>query len=983
MNDLPDNETCYDVCVVGTGYYESVAAAACALRGLKVLHLDSTSYYGSSWSSFSVQGLRQWAQLHSPSITTAAVPTAAVQHEEDGDGSITSTETDSVPGVFSEANISTALARAVVIDSVCDLDNVPNPTYTSRRICFYPLIEDSTTREESDITTNTTTAGTAATGATHVACDTSATTTVRNDSPDETQIVTESNASSVYERTVQVQSDSPLPTGASESKLVKGCSGSTPATEIVVGGVENRATTERQHNLEKQPSRFSLDLQPRVMMSRGGSVDLLIKSGVSRYLEYRAVPLVALLIEPPEGSHPKIALHLVTLPHSKSAVFTSKTLKAQEKRLLMAFFAKYVKSAAVSAAFSSPAKMQFDNYDKALILAASSAAAAAAIQDDSGDHVRNDNTSLDNNSRVGNGIVNGGMSWAELLNEGKLTDFLKVALTYGLCLADVRHSLDGTYHRKTTSGTTGCAATGSGSAVPGDSAQSSGCVWTADKGLRRMGHFVASVGQYHPTGSLLYPMYGFGDVSQAFSRLCALYRGTYMLRTGITKLCFLTPNDELELFGEFNVKVCGADTKDASDTSTANDSTGESNTAKDNATASSIAKDATAERSTANDTTSESSVKYSTGENSTAEGGNVESSVKAGISDLQSSSVYVPERNRTVLPCVSSCTPSEMPDKPRLAAAVLSTGRLVRFKKLVLSRGPLQQFTTACDAAKLALLGIDRSTSFSNTTSTVLRIVFIARQPVLRSRECAVQEGARLAVVPPSSLLKNVHPIQILQLDEYSCCTPPGHFVLHFASISGETEDKVLVDPPQDEQQYDKTSAGSRTIRTVEADLGSQTSVRLLKLLKALAPIDVVFLPLLTAFAYLTVYSSLADEDICMACAFKQADGTVPVLNSSQIVSCPDPPLEPLLQIPEPDEVLEVVRRIFKFSEDTGAAPVEVSLESLVPQPEHVLKDKNAETERREAEALDLFVDLEKAGAEALHKNGAEQQNANAALNPK
>ena len=45
MEDWLD-ETTYDVIVVGTGLTESIAAAALARTGRKVLHLDALPFYG-------------------------------------------------------------------------------------------------------------------------------------------------------------------------------------------------------------------------------------------------------------------------------------------------------------------------------------------------------------------------------------------------------------------------------------------------------------------------------------------------------------------------------------------------------------------------------------------------------------------------------------------------------------------------------------------------------------------------------------------------------------------------------------------------------------------------------------------------------------------------------------------------------------------------------------------------------------------------
>jgi len=50
----------FDLVVVGTGLVESMVAAAAARLGHTVLHLDTASYYGGEWASFTWDGLQAW-----------------------------------------------------------------------------------------------------------------------------------------------------------------------------------------------------------------------------------------------------------------------------------------------------------------------------------------------------------------------------------------------------------------------------------------------------------------------------------------------------------------------------------------------------------------------------------------------------------------------------------------------------------------------------------------------------------------------------------------------------------------------------------------------------------------------------------------------------------------------------------------------------------------------------------------------------------
>lgn len=73
--------------------------------------------------------------------------------------------------------------------------------------------------------------------------------------------------------------------------------------------------------------RFNIDLAPKLLYSRGVMVELLISSNICRYAEFRAVDRVATIWNG----------RLMTVPCSRSDVFTSRDVNVVEKRLLMKF----------------------------------------------------------------------------------------------------------------------------------------------------------------------------------------------------------------------------------------------------------------------------------------------------------------------------------------------------------------------------------------------------------------------------------------------------------------------------------------------------------------------------------------------------------------------------------------------------------------------------------------------------------------------
>lgn len=52
MNDLPKE---FDLCVIGTGFQESIIAAAASRVGKSVLHIDQNEFYGGFWASYNLE----------------------------------------------------------------------------------------------------------------------------------------------------------------------------------------------------------------------------------------------------------------------------------------------------------------------------------------------------------------------------------------------------------------------------------------------------------------------------------------------------------------------------------------------------------------------------------------------------------------------------------------------------------------------------------------------------------------------------------------------------------------------------------------------------------------------------------------------------------------------------------------------------------------------------------------------------------------
>jgi RAB protein geranylgeranyltransferase component A len=77
--------------------------------------------------------------------------------------------------------------------------------------------------------------------------------------------------------------------------------------------------------LLKRARQFNIDLTPQLLYSRGEFVDLLVRSAVSKYLEFRCL----------DTTYTYVDQRFQRVPCTKSEVFGSDLLSMIEKRLLM------------------------------------------------------------------------------------------------------------------------------------------------------------------------------------------------------------------------------------------------------------------------------------------------------------------------------------------------------------------------------------------------------------------------------------------------------------------------------------------------------------------------------------------------------------------------------------------------------------------------------------------------------------------------
>uniref|UniRef100_A0A8D2PS35 Rab proteins geranylgeranyltransferase component A n=1 Tax=Zosterops lateralis melanops TaxID=1220523 RepID=A0A8D2PS35_ZOSLA len=298
-----------------SGLPESIIAAACARSGQRVLHVDSRNYYGGNWASFSFSGLLSWIKENQVKISQIAsldwrkliledeeaIPLSSkdrtIQHVEDfcfGDQ-------DSAEGV-EEAG---ALPKLPVFAAAAAQGVSPGPEES-------PAAEGiSLGSEESP----------AAEGV--------------SPGPEKEDPAVESPGEEAQSPEPE-QAPGTDPAGAGTAPGSGAAPGTAPGESPLEPAKAEPAPSENAaqepkkitySQIIREGRRFNIDLVSKLLYSRGLLIDLLIKSNVSRYAEFKNATRVLAFRE---GKVEQV-------PCSRADVFNSRQLTMVEKRMLMKF----------------------------------------------------------------------------------------------------------------------------------------------------------------------------------------------------------------------------------------------------------------------------------------------------------------------------------------------------------------------------------------------------------------------------------------------------------------------------------------------------------------------------------------------------------------------------------------------------------------------------------------------------------------------
>lgn len=289
----------FDVVIIGTGLPESILAAACSRSGQRVLHIDSRSYYGGNWASFTFSGLLSWLKEYQQNSDIGDKSTwqDLIHETEEAIALHRKDETIQHTEVF-------CYASQDMDDNIEEIDGLQkNPSLVPFGTLTKPL--DSACLSEE----------------THSLYGTSYGMSVKDTPKTDGEILLEV-------------------TGIEETQVKEKYCGDKTCIHTTAGGdndenkpiVEDNTDRPKRNRITysqivKEGRKFNIDLVSKLLYSQGLLIDLLIKSNVSRYAEFKNVTRILTFRE---GKVEQV-------PCSRADVFNSKELTMVEKRMLMKF----------------------------------------------------------------------------------------------------------------------------------------------------------------------------------------------------------------------------------------------------------------------------------------------------------------------------------------------------------------------------------------------------------------------------------------------------------------------------------------------------------------------------------------------------------------------------------------------------------------------------------------------------------------------
>lgn len=307
-----------DVVVLGTGLQEAIIAAAYSRIGKKVLHVDRNNYYGGDWASFSFSGLLSWIEECRGQSTSNA-----------------------------GANWKDKILEG---EDAIQLDQIEKTIENVEVFCFASTITEEDIVEEGALEnkqSNVDSDSAIANGALTSQDEKDQTSKVMNDEeenpenikdPDSSLSTKDVSTEIIQPEDIPSSTDVSSPTTSETSVAKELIAADADPSEIKTNNIEQAPDVSSQEvtkqtkkmtysQIIKNGRKFNIDLTSKFLYARGSLVDLLIKSNVSRYAEFKNINRI-LAVQ--EGKVQQV-------PCSRADVFASKRLSMIEKRMLMKF----------------------------------------------------------------------------------------------------------------------------------------------------------------------------------------------------------------------------------------------------------------------------------------------------------------------------------------------------------------------------------------------------------------------------------------------------------------------------------------------------------------------------------------------------------------------------------------------------------------------------------------------------------------------
>jgi len=481
----------YDVILCGTGLIQSILAAALARQGYSCLHLDSDDVYGELEALWTYDKLAEWQQQQQQESEVPSSSSGSTCPVVPVDIPLLTTKAPGISG-FEFHSIYPLVASDLTLSSLVETP-LGNGRITSRDPSSIQVTLDNPPSPNDSTSTSTVTTQSEATTINNLPAEDSSTTNIPETTPKDSTNLGILNV--------------PLPTKDADPILLDAYLKS------------NHGIIPR---LPRILHRTLWDISFMAIFANGPAVHSLLQSNVADYMEFKSLEGILWW-----DSTAAVGKQLVTVPCSKNHVFTSRLVSSpMEKRKLMKLISLFMDYGAAAAAQS-----EHSTNDTS-----------------TGNNIDNNNSS--NEEESGEVVVqslnerhlNQGRSLARPQNKVVATAELQrleesLRLHPDMSLEDYLTTQHGLSSKLThiiryalaLDTNTSVTNTNNDNKDTSQSSSTSTASIGLAKGISNLSQHLQSLGRYGST-ALLTPMYGSGELSQAFCRSAAVFGATYLLR---------------------------------------------------------------------------------------------------------------------------------------------------------------------------------------------------------------------------------------------------------------------------------------------------------------------------------------------------------------------------------------------------------------------------------------------------------------------